>query len=129
MLAAVLAAAPQFAAACGVCIDDKVAAVYDHAIVQQAMEKGRVVVFCEIAGPQQARAIAPQARRAAQDLQGVDRASVRTSDELPVLSFVLDPARQSPSAALAKLQQRLAADGIRPTLLRVMEAEPDRTRR
>lgn len=129
ILAAALSATPRLGIACGVCIDDKVAAVYDHAVVQQAMATGRVVVFCEVAGPSQPQALAPQARRAAQALRGVDRASVRSSDELPVLSFALDPARQSPAAALAGLRQRLAADGISITLLRVLEAGQDGAQR
>lgn len=122
LLAALFATAPRQGIACGVCIDDKVAAVYDHAIVQRALTTGRVVVFCEVAGPRQPDVLAPQLRRAARGLPGVDPASVRASEELPVLSFALDPAARTPAAAVDELRARLEASGVAPTLLKVMAA-------
>lgn len=34
--------------ACGFCIEDKIAFVYDHALVIGALEEGHQVVFCSI---------------------------------------------------------------------------------
>lgn len=121
MFAAALAAAPV-ALACGVCIDDKVASVYDHAQVQHAFAKGQAVVFCELAGPREAAALTRQAASAAHGLRGVAPDSVRTSRDLPVLSFALDPAVQAPGAAVAELRQRLQREHVTPSLLKVMQA-------
>ncbi|QDZ28009.1 hypothetical protein [Noviherbaspirillum sp. UKPF54] len=112
------------AGACGVCIDDKVAAVYDHEQVTRALNKGRVVVVCELSGAQEAGQLAQQAGRAAQGLSGVEAGSVRASRELPVLSFVLDPAAQAPETAVDGLRQRLLRQGITPSLLKVLRAQP-----
>lgn len=48
----VLAAAlwPLPGHACGACDEDKVAVIYDHAVIQQAATNGNVVVFCEVVG-------------------------------------------------------------------------------
>ena len=73
-----LAATPLAAMACGVCLEDKVAATYDHALVQRAIEKHRVVVFAEPRNPIDAarlKAVAAAAARA----PGVEAATVRTS--------------------------------------------------
>lgn len=120
VLAAVSAIASSAALACGVCIDDKVAAVYDHAQVQQAFAKGRVVVFCELAGAHDPGTLSHRAGQAAQRLSGVERGSVRASNELPVVSFVLDPGAASPGASVGELRKRLQHQGITPTLLKVL---------
>lgn len=97
-----LAATPVAAIACGVCLEDKVAATYDHALVQRALEKHRVVVFAE---PRTAidaarlKAVEAAAARA----PGVEAATVRTSAAPQSVSFVLDPKRASPGATLASL--------------------------
>ena len=98
-------------------MEDKIAATYDHAVVQGAAAQGRVVVFCELKGPIQASKI----RKAAAGVRGLDPASVRISGEPGALSFVLDPARQSPKAAVAGLQHQLT--GTRVAIVRVMHAK------
>lgn len=118
--AAALFIASGTALACGVCIEDKVAAVYDHGVVQQAAKDGRLVVFCELSGPFEASALAARTKRAAQALPGVDRDSVRTSNDLPAISFVIDPRQQTPNAVVAALRRELAGDSIVPKLIRVM---------
>jgi hypothetical protein len=49
IFAALLAAAPVVNA-CGVCVEDKIAAVYDHAVVTRTLEARGVVVFFAIEG-------------------------------------------------------------------------------
>lgn len=114
----ICAAAAAFAAlpvrACGVCDEDKVAATYDHAVVERAASKGRVVVFCEVRGPLDARRLRAAARR----VKGIDPASVRTSAQPAALSFALDGGRRSPQAAVDALQA-LAPHGTQLALLRV----------
>lgn len=90
------------AIACGVCLEDKVADTYDHALVQSALARGRVVVFAEPRSPVDAarlRALAAAATRA----PGVEAATVKTSAAPASVSFVLDPRRASAPATLAAL--------------------------
>lgn len=111
-----LALAPR-AWACGACVEDKIAATYDHAVVQGAAARGRVIVFCELSG-----SIDPsRVRKAAAGIRGLDRASVRISANPGALSFALDPARQSPRAAVAGLQRQMPA--TRVAILRLMPAK------
>jgi hypothetical protein len=105
------------ASACGACVEDKVAATYDHAVVQGAAAHGRVVVFCELKGPIQPATI----RKAAAGVRGLEPASVRISGNPGALSFVLDPARQTPKAAVAVLQQRLPT--TRVSIVKLMHAK------
>ena len=100
---ALLAATPLASVACGVCLEDKVAATYDHALVQRAIEQHRVVVFAEprkLVDAAQLKTMAARAARA----PGVDASTVRTSAAPQSLSFVLDPRRADAKATLALLQ-------------------------
>ena len=101
--AALLALTPA-AWACGVCIEDKVAATYDHEVVVRAAAKSKVMVFCEVAGPLDARRI----RSAARSVRGVDAASLRISAQPAALSFALE-AQQSPQAAVSDMQRGIPA--------------------
>jgi len=91
------------AIACGVCLEDKVAATYDHALVQRALGQHRVVVFAEPRSAVDERRLKAFAARAAR-APGVDASTVRTSAAPQSVSFVLDPKRASPGATLASLQ-------------------------
>jgi hypothetical protein len=106
------------AQACGVCVEDKVAATYDHAVVQRAAAGGQLVVFCEIVGPVDAARI----RKAAQAVRGLDTSSVRVSETPAAISFVVDPAKQSPQAAAGAIQRGLAK-GIEVKVLRLMDSK------
>ena len=68
-------AAPAAVWACGVCIEDKVAATYDHAVVQRAAATGKAMVYCEIHGSLDTR----RWQGAARQVRGLDPASVRVS--------------------------------------------------
>ena len=91
------------ARACGVCDEDKVAATYDHTIVQRAASKGRVVVYCAVRGPLDAKRL----RLAARQVKGLDLRSLRTSQQPAAVSFALDGAGQTPQAAVSALQANL----------------------
>lgn len=116
-LAALLALAPA-AQACGVCIDDKVAATYDHAVVERALERRQVMVFAEVKGPGEAAARVRAAKAAAGRVRGVDASSVRAASEPATISFAFDPRRGDPARAIASME-RLGA-GVRLELLRVL---------
>ena len=101
------------ALACGVCVEDKIAAVYDHAAVQQAVAAKRTVVFFHIDGKlvvneRSKRAIADVARAT----PGVDSASVRVSCELASMALAFDGRRTNLVRVQESLEKRLAAHGL-----------------
>ncbi len=104
--------------ACGVCLEDKVAAVYDHATVTRALAKGRVVVFADVTDSREAtlKRIAAAASRT----RGVQAASVRTALSPTALSFVLDPGVQAPAQALEAITRDARVAGVNLVLLKVM---------
>ena len=114
--------------ACGVCIDDKVAATYDHAVVTRAVARHQLMVFGEIAGAVDMKVATSRIARAAPEVPGIDRRSVRTSLAPAAFSFALDPAARAPDAAVAELQKRLHVPGATLVVLRVMsgDAKPSR---
>ena len=103
LCAVVSAFAVSPARACGVCDEDKVAATYDHTIVQRAASKGRVVVYCAVRGPLDAKRL----RLAARQVKGLDLGTLRTSQQPAAVSFALDGAGQTPQAAVSALQANL----------------------
>jgi hypothetical protein len=114
-----LAVAPA-ALACGICVEDKVAATYDYGVVTHAAALHHLVVFAAVDGPGDAAARARSLERAAGRLAGVDRASVRTAASPRALSFALDPRAATPESALAKLEREPSLRGVRLTLIKVM---------
>ncbi|MCD6042575.1 MAG: hypothetical protein K0R40_2178 [Burkholderiales bacterium] len=106
---------------CGVCIDDKVASSYDHAVVMQAKQRGHEVAFFAIEGPLVRSAETRGAvLRAIRSASGVQGASARVSLENAALSFAYDPARTTHAAVGAALDARLAERRLSLRFLRVM---------
>ncbi len=120
--ALVLSIGANVAVACGVCVEDKIAAAYDHALVTRSIAAKHAVVFYALdgrfaGGEAQARAL----RRAAEAARGADPGSARVSLESASLSVAFDPQR-APFAAFEKsLERNLAPSGISLLLLRVMD--------
>ncbi len=111
---------PTASQACGVCVEDKVAATYDHAVVQRAASNGDVVVFCELVGPiDRARLTA-----AARGTPGVRRASVRVSTQPAALSFVVEPKLRSPQTAVDAIQRTVGPD-TRLTIVQLLPAKAE----
>ncbi len=115
-------AAPIAAIACGACVEDQVAATYDHAVMTQAVALHHVVVFASVDSGRGGKSVVDEIRRTAARSKGVDAGSVRVSDEPSALSFSLDPKARSPEAALADIQARVRAKGVKLTILRVANA-------
>ncbi len=111
-----LAASIPPASACGVCVEDKVAATYDYDVVQQATKRHHVVVFAAV----ESSADPALLRKAAARVKGVDRASVRAAANPRALSFALDPRSATPQSALAAIERQPALSGVRLTLIQVM---------
>lgn len=118
-----IALAPPTGQACGACDEDEIAATYDHAVVQRAAAKGDVMVYCSVSGPLDDQ----QVKQAAIAVQGVRPDSVRVASHPAALSFAIDPAVQSPSAAIEAAQRALPSN-VRLTLVRQVAPEPSGVR-
>jgi hypothetical protein len=105
------------AQACGFCIEDKVAAAYDHAVVSRAREAGRVMVFAEVEGSGTAVDRVRAVRKAASRVKAIDASSIRVSEAPAMVSFALDARARTPEQALAATER--GAPGAHLTLLKV----------
>ena len=108
-----LLVASQTSLACGVCVEDKIAAVYDHAAVHRALAAKRTVVFFHIDGKLVAdqrtkRSISSIARAT----PGVDATSVRVSCELASMALAFDGRRTNLVKVQESLEKRLSAQGL-----------------
>ncbi len=111
--------------ACGVCVEDRVAAVYDHAVVEGAYQRGHAVAFLGIDGGQPLDAGRARAVRAAlAAVAGVERDSIRVSPESASCSAAYDPRLASPEALAARASRRLERLGL--TLLALPFGGPGR---
>ena len=115
LIAVALAAiAPAASLACGACVEDKVAATYDHAVVEHAAASGDVMVFCEVIGPLDAQHLKQAMRR----VHGVRPQSVRVSTQPPAMSFAVDRKQRSPQDAVGAAQRSLVP-GTRLIIVRL----------
>lgn len=124
--ALVLACNAPAALACGYCVEDKMAAAYDHAVVVRALGQKHHVAFFHIDGnlvPGDAtkRALAALAESAA----GVDKGSVRVSVESATLSVAFDPQRAPVTKLQMALERKLATRKVSLMLLQVMDRPAD----
>ena len=113
VIAAALATiVPVASRACGACVEDKIAATYDHSVVERAAASGDVMVFCEVTGSLDVQRL----RRALGLVHGVKALSVRVSAQQAALSFAVDPRSRSPQAAVDAVQRTLVP-GTRLTIV------------
>ena len=117
---------PAAALACGYCVEDKIAAVYDHAAVTRAIEEKHTIVFFAIDGPlKPGDATRGKIQAIARSAQGVDRDSVRVSVDLATLAVAFDPRRANLAAVQGALDRRLAPLGLSLLAIRVMDRPGD----
>jgi hypothetical protein len=103
LIALLLVAGP--ASACGYCVEDKIAATYDHAVVTRALAQKHQVAFLHVDG------VAPSRRaleEAVYSAPAVDRGSARVSADLLTVSFAFDPARATLGAIHSRIEKKLA---------------------
>lgn len=114
------------AMACGHCIEDQVAAVYDHAVVVRAMAREHPVVFFAIEGR---ITNGEESRRSleaiVESVAGVDKGSARVSVESAVLSAAFDPGRAPMAGMERALSRKFAARELRVSILGVMDGSPE----
>lgn len=120
-LTALLAVAGA-AGACGVCVEDKMAAVYDHAVVTRALAQKHHVAFFHIEGTLTPGEAARRALEAlAGSVAGVDKGTSRVSVDSAALSIAFDPKRTPVAGLQNVLERKLAAKKISLMLLQVMD--------
>jgi hypothetical protein len=113
---------------CGACIEDQIAATYDHAVVKRAEGRRHLVVFGQIKGAADTAAETAKIAAAAAGVGGIDRGTVRTSAALAAFSFALDPATQGADQAVAALQKRLRNERVKLVVLRVIGSDATASR-
>jgi hypothetical protein len=106
-LAAALAAFALPAAACGFCVEDRVAAVYHQGAVDSARATRRAVAFVGFEGGPADGGATRGALVAALEASGAARGSIRVSLESGACAFVYDPARVELPKLLAEANRRL----------------------
>jgi len=108
--------------ACGVCIEDRIATVYDHAVVIKALGQKHHVGFFGIDGlPTADEALLYEIRATAESINGVDKGSVRISVETGALSVAFDPQRVPIVELREVLRRKLAEMKLSVFPLRVID--------
>ena len=125
LLAAALALSQQ-ALACGFCVEDKMAAVYDHAAFTRAIGRKHHVAFFHVDGTLVPGAATKRALESlANGANGVDAGTARVSIESAALSVAFDPQRTTLASLQAALERKLAAKGNSLMLIQVMDRAAD----
>jgi hypothetical protein len=116
-----LLVAGSAAFACGICIEDRVAAVFDPAQVAGAVAKHRHVAYFGVEGELPATAAARRAVQEALYAGGGVRGTARVSLESASAAVEFDPARTTLDRVGARAGQRLAAKGLSLTPFRFVD--------
>ncbi len=116
-LLAVLLLASSRALACGYCVEDQVAATYDHAVVTHALARKHHVAFLHVEGRASRKAL----EQAIYSAPGVDRCTVRVSADLLTVSFAFNPSRATLGAIHARAEKKLAAHRVSLLPIEVMD--------
>lgn len=107
-LVATLASAA--ALACGHCVEDRIAAVYDHALVQRTLASKHQVAYFAWDGPtERSEAVRLKMLALGEATTGVDKGSVRVAMDPAAIAVAFDPRRTSAEAMAAALQKKLGA--------------------
>ena len=94
--------------ACGHCLEDRIASVYDHALVERSHRQGRTIMYLRWDGPVARDAALGRAMAAAAaGVAGVSAADVRVALEPPTLAVPYDPRQISADALEKALALRL----------------------
>lgn len=106
--------------ACGYCVEDRIAAVYDHALLQRSLASRHPVLFFAWDGPV-ARDDASRQKimTLAAAVAGVDKDGIRVSVEPASLALAFDPQQSNATAVQAALQKKLRSLKISVVRLQV----------
>lgn len=122
VIGTLIAGLASTAYACGYCIEDRIAAVYDHAVVTRATSQKHQVVFFAVEGQIPAGEESRRALEAVvESVAGVDKGSVRVSVVSASLSAAFNPKRAPFASMERSLSRKLAPRGLSVAILRVMD--------
>lgn len=122
LIGVILAGFAPLAQACGFCIEDRVAAVYDHAVVTRAVSQKHQVVFFAMEGVLPGgKDLRGSLKGLVGSVAGIDKDSVRISVETASFSAAFDPGRMSFASVERALSNKFSAHGVSLALLRVMD--------
>ena len=128
LFASLLLMSTSSAIACGHCIEDKVAAVYDHAIVVKAVQEKHVVAFFGIEGPLVVNTASKQdIQKIIGSINGVDLNTARISLEAGSISLTFNPTLLSYPALLDSLDKKLATKKLPVFPLQTLSQMPKST--
>jgi len=116
-----LAGAALSAVACGFCIEDKVAAVYDSAIVERAVADHRHVAFFAIEGEARIDGATRRAVASALESAGGVRGTVRVALANGACSIAFDPKRTDMKRLAASADRALASHKLSLTAVRLID--------
>ena len=113
-----MALAGTAAIACGYCVEDRIAAVYDHALLQRTLASKHQMTFFAWDGPiTRSEAMRQKMLALGEATAGVDKGSTRVSMEPAALAVAFDPQRSSIQGVQAGLQKALGPIRLSVTLL------------
>ncbi len=109
-LALLLALGSAASFACGHCVEDRIAAVYDHALLQRSLASNHPVLFFAWDGPVTRNDASRQKIMALTSaVAGVDKDSIRVSMEPASLALAFDPQQSNGQAIETALQKKLGS--------------------
>lgn len=118
--ALVLVLAAARASACGHCIEDRIAVVYDYGVEQQARRAGLEIAYLGIDG---ATADGEKIRDVLAAEPAIDRGTVRIAADPPAAAFAWDPRQTALAGLLGRLNGRLATTGAKLVVLKTWNAQ------
>lgn len=123
LCAAGLLLAPLAALACGHCLEDRIASVYDHSAVERAKLQKHTLMYLVWDGPLTHDAATRRwLVRTVAAVPGVVAGSVRVSLEPPTIALAFDAARTKAAALESALQGSLASRGATASSLTTITA-------
>ena len=120
--AVAIALASAGATACGYCIEDRVAAVYDQGVVDGALARRHHVAFLGIEAGTVDESTTRAARGALEGVRGVDKGSARAKTDNAAIAVTFDPAVTSLTQLVTAANRPLARRGVTLSALRVIDA-------
>jgi len=115
---ALAAAISPSSSACGACVEDTIAATYDHATIRAAIAKRQQVVFVSIEGGDKARVVRDLAS-VVRKVRGVQAGTLRTAVSPAAFSFAL-AAGEPVDTAVSAFGKLIADRQVRLTVIRIM---------
>jgi hypothetical protein len=99
-------------------LEDRVASVYDHALVERSKQHKQTLMYLVWDGPVDRTAATRQwLLKAISTVQGVVSQSVRVSMEPPTIALAYDPLHTRATDLEKELQTKLAAKGLTASAL------------